>query len=233
MKLVNGIQLIQCELCFNVALNDTLTNEEHELLSWLLSRNSDMTYGTSDNLSMTSSLPRNKVKENMAVVVIEVGPRMNFSTAWSSNVISICKSIGINKITRIERSRRYYIEFQNDINNQNNNNLNLIKNDEKFTSLLYDRMTEEIYKEPLKSFKINNDIILKTTVKRIPILKEGRKALVEINEEMGLAFDDWDLNYYTDLFLKDFKRDPTNVELFDIAQSNSEHCRYSNAIHYN
>jgi hypothetical protein len=37
---------------------------------------------------------------------------------------------------------------------------------------------------------------------------------------MGLAFDDWDLNYYTKLF-KDMGRDPTNVELFDIAQSNS------------
>ena len=44
-------------------------------------------------------------------------------------------------------------------------------------------------------------------------------------QEMGLAFDDWDLNYYTSLFRDDMKRDPTNVELFDIAQSNSEHSR--------
>lgn len=42
---------------------------------------------------------------------------------------------------------------------------------------------------------------------------------------MGLAFDDWDLDYYTRLF-KDMGRDPTNVELFDIAQSNSEHSRH-------
>jgi hypothetical protein len=34
---------------------------------------------------------------------------------------------------------------------------------------------------------------------------------------MGLAFDEWDLDYYTKLF-KDMGRDPTNVELFDIAQ---------------
>ncbi len=44
-------------------------------------------------------------------------------------------------------------------------------------------------------------------------------------QEMGLAFDAWDLDYYTSLFVSDFKRDPTNVELFDIAQSNSEHSR--------
>lgn len=45
-------------------------------------------------------------------------------------------------------------------------------------------------------------------------------------QEMGLAFDDWDLNYYCALFKDDLKRDPTNVELFDIAQSNSEHSRH-------
>lgn len=43
---------------------------------------------------------------------------------------------------------------------------------------------------------------------------------------MGLAFDDWDLAYYTSLFKDDLRRDPTNVELFDIAQSNSEHSRH-------
>lgn len=43
---------------------------------------------------------------------------------------------------------------------------------------------------------------------------------------MGLAFDDWDLDYYTNLFRDDMGRDPTNVELFDIAQSNSEHSRH-------
>lgn len=45
-------------------------------------------------------------------------------------------------------------------------------------------------------------------------------------QEMGLAFDDWDLQYYTGLFKDDLRRDPTNVELFDIAQSNSEHSRH-------
>jgi phosphoribosylformylglycinamidine (FGAM) synthase-like enzyme len=43
---------------------------------------------------------------------------------------------------------------------------------------------------------------------------------------MGLAFDEWDLDYYTNMFREELKRDPTNVELFDIAQSNSEHSRH-------
>lgn len=45
-------------------------------------------------------------------------------------------------------------------------------------------------------------------------------------QELGLAFDEWDLKYYTALFQDDLKRDPTNVELFDMAQSNSEHSRH-------
>ena len=50
--------------------------------------------------------------------------------------------------------------------------------------------------------------------------------LLLLLQEMGLAFDEWDLDYYTKLFKDDMKRDPTNVELFDIAQSNSEHSRH-------
>ena len=58
------------------------------------------------------------------------------------------------------------------------------------------------------------------------MLEEGRAALERINREMGLAFDDWDLDYYTDLFTNRVGRNPTNVECFDIAQSNSEHSRH-------
>ena len=36
----------------------------------------------------------------------------------------------------------------------------------------------------------------------------------------GLAFDDWDLDYYTQMFRDQMKRNPTSVECFDLAQSN-------------
>lgn len=42
----------------------------------------------------------------------------------------------------------------------------------------------------------------------------------------GLAFDAWDIDFYLDLFVNKLKRDPTSVELFDLAQSNSEHSRH-------
>jgi hypothetical protein len=37
-------------------------------------------------------------------------------------------------------------------------------------------------------------------VQTVPIMKEGRAALEKINAEMGLGFDDFDLDYYTTLF---------------------------------
>lgn len=48
----------------------------------------------------------------------------------------------------------------------------------------------------------------------------------QIDDELGLGFDEWDLRYYTDLFRDVVKRDPTDVECFDMAQSNSEHSRH-------
>ena len=60
----------------------------------------------------------------------------------------------------------------------------------------------------------------------VPILEQGRKALEEVNRQLGLAFDEWDIEYYYDLFNNKLKRNPTSVELFDCAQSNSEHSRH-------
>jgi phosphoribosylformylglycinamidine synthase len=84
-------------------------------------------------------------------------------------------------------------------------------------------MTECRYPEPLTTFETG---VAPEPVREIPVLEEGRAALEKINREMGLAFDDWDLDYYTRLFAEKMGRNPTNVECFDIAQSNSEHSRH-------
>jgi phosphoribosylformylglycinamidine synthase len=49
---------------------------------------------------------------------------------------------------------------------------------------------------------------------------------VTINSSMGLGFDDQDLDFYTKIFQEQLGRDPTNVEIYDLAQSNSEHSRH-------
>ena len=63
--------------------------------------------------------------------------------------------------------------------------------------LLHDRMTEEEYVTPLTSFEAGVET---KEIQWVPIMEEGRGALEKINNEMGLGFDEWDLNYYTELF---------------------------------
>ena len=60
--------------------------------------------------------------------VVEVGPRLNFATAWSSNMVSICRAIGLDCISRVECSRRYLVPEGD--------------NPEEFIAAHHDRMTE-------------------------------------------------------------------------------------------
>jgi phosphoribosylformylglycinamidine synthase len=84
-------------------------------------------------------------------------------------------------------------------------------------------MTEQRYETPVTSFELQVDQRPWVTV---DVMGEGRTALKKISDKMGLSFDDWDLDYYTNLFRNVLKRNPTSVECFDLAQSNSEHSRH-------
>ena len=64
-------------------------------------------------------------------------------------------------------------------------------------AFVHDRMTEQVYSEPLTTFATG--MLPKPTIK-VPVMRDGRKALEKINDELGLAFDDWDLDYYTKVY---------------------------------
>lgn len=54
----------------------------------------------------------------------------------------------------------------------------------------------------------------------------GRENLNQANVDLALGFDESDFEFYFDFFLNKVSRNPTDVELFDLAQSNSEHSRH-------
>ena len=200
------IRGIETEFCFNVAAAAPLTQDEMRLLRWLLAETFEP-----EQFSDKSSLapgPR--------PLILEVGPRMNFTTAWSTNAVSVCHACGLTKITRIERSRRYRLLL--DDPSAMSSELQA-----GFLSLVHDRMTECPYPAPLTTFEIG---MKPEPMRIVPLLEQGKAALETINQEMGLGLDAWDLDYYTDLFTKGIKRNPTNVECFDLSQSNSEHSRH-------
>ncbi len=202
------IRDIFTEHCFYIEAMEPLLPEELEVLRWLLSETFEPA-----NFSIHSFLTNHGSRVTDSGI-IEVGPRMNFTTAWSSNAVSICRACGLSKITRIERSRRYKVEARSFLNEEQM---------KKFSDELFDRMTECMYPEQLKTFDSGTK---PEPVYRVPLIEQGKTALGKINIEMGLGLDDWDIDYYYNLFVKDIGRNPTNVECFDLSQSNSEHSRH-------
>ncbi|PON57185.1 Phosphoribosylformylglycinamidine synthase [Parasponia andersonii] len=207
-KISNQIVGLKTEQCFNIGLQSDLSLEKFSVLRWLLQE----TYEP-ENLGAESFLEK-KRQEGLSMVIIEVGPRLSFMTAWSSNALSICRACGLTEVTRLERSRRYLLYSKGPLKD------NQIID---FSAMVHDRMTECVYTQKLTSFETS---VVPEEVRYVPVMESGRKALEEINQEMGLAFDEQDLQYYTRLFREEIRRNPTTVELFDIAQSNSEHSRH-------
>ena len=44
-----------------------------------------------------------------ACFAVQVGPRLSFQSAWSTNAVSICRSCGLDAILRLEVSRRFLL----------------------------------------------------------------------------------------------------------------------------
>ncbi|CAL8309072.1 unnamed protein product [Lota lota] len=192
------------EMCYNVELTgcESLSAKDREVLLWLF-QSPMQTEPLSEKPFLTEDTGRR---------LVEIGPRLNFSTAWSTNAVSICQSAGLGAVTRVEPSRRLLIKSLDDLNGEV----------EQLIEGLYDGMTECIYQRPISSFSVDTK---PQAVFEVDILGQGRAALQKANDDLGLAFDSWDLDFYTAMFQR-VKRNPTSVECFDLAQSNSEHSRH-------
>jgi phosphoribosylformylglycinamidine synthase len=185
------------EYCFNVQTSSPLTGEELNLLRWLLAETFEPgNFGEKPFLVNSGR-------------VAEVGPRLSFDTAYSTNAVAVCHACGLVKITRIERSRRYLIPQGTER--------------DAFIAANHDRMTEIPYPEPLKAFSAG---VVPGQTETIPLLEKGVDILRRYNRDNGLGMDDWDVRFYAGLFINELKRNPTDAELFMLGNNNSEHSRH-------
>ncbi len=130
--------------------------------------------------------------------VAEVGPRLNVATPFNTNALSILKSCGLEeKVTRLEVSRRF-----------------------KGAEAPFDRMTECLYPEPLKTFSTGQ---VPEEVYEVDLIGKGLAAFDEID---GLSMDARDKQAYYDYFVGRCQRNPTIVEIMDLNNANSEHSRH-------
>jgi phosphoribosylformylglycinamidine synthase len=183
------------EFCFNVESIEELTPEETEKLRYLLA----------DGFIKESVRARSYFP-GLEKDILELGPRLNFATAWSSNMVSICHATGLDKISRIERSRRYLVDD--------------VIDRKQFIGDRHDRMTECLYPEPLSTFETG---IAPESAYEVPLKEKGPVALEEIP---GISMDEWDRNFYYDYFVTKHDRNPTIVEIMDLNNANSEHSRH-------
>ena len=147
---------------------------------------------------------------------IEIGPLTNFNSPWCSNAVSILRKCGNKNIQSIEET--HFIASSPSSPTQTNVLPTPI-------SPQYDTMTECVYDQNTtrhSNYFKKDDFFL------------NRKNMNKYSNKYSYGFDKYDIKNYTEVFDK-YKRDPTNVELFDLAQSNSEHSRHwsFNSILYN
>eukprot|EP00931_Biecheleriopsis_adriatica_P028850 TRINITY_DN1719_c0_g1_i3.p1 TRINITY_DN1719_c0_g1~~TRINITY_DN1719_c0_g1_i3.p1 ORF type:complete len:1345 (-),score=294.63 TRINITY_DN1719_c0_g1_i3:59-4039(-) len=197
-----GFELLGSEVCFNIQTTAELDAGEKSKMEYLLKETFEP-----EKFGPSTFLP-----VNHGSAVVEVGPRQQFTSAWSTNAVSICNSIALSKVIRIEKSRRYCIRPQTPQASLSS-----------FSQLVHDRMTECVYPNGITTFEEHAEPEGWT---RVPVMAQGAKALEDLSKEKGLGYDEQDIAYYLRVFKEELKRDPTTVECFDLAQGNSEHSRH-------
>ena len=89
---------LKTEKCFYIETSAPLTPEELLILRWLLAETFEA--------ELTSEKSRIAKLRKEGSQIVEIGPRLNFETASSSNAVAICRACGLTKVTRLEVSRR-------------------------------------------------------------------------------------------------------------------------------
>ena len=191
---------VETESCFNVQMTRELTDVQTSRLEWLLAETFEK-----DNLHLEKSSFDLERAPSSDVWQVEFGPRMTFTSAFSSNAVSICKGCDL-PIDRLELSRRYRFALTTALISEA---IKVLK------AMLHDRMTEEEYLAPLTTF---DNGATAEPVRTVPIMEQGRKALETINEEKGLGFDDFDLDYYTQIFKVSPRRQKITIPFLELGQ---------------
>ncbi len=152
-----------------------------------------------------------------------IAPRPGTISPWSSKATDIAHICGLTTVQRIERVIAYTVVFDNAALPKPLSNLTAAQ----LTTLraaLHDRMTQVVFNQVedcAALFHHDNPKPLTS----VPVLAEGRAALVTANTALGLALADDEIDYLVAAFQK-LGRDPNDIELMMFAQANSEHCRH-------
>jgi phosphoribosylformylglycinamidine synthase len=143
-----------------------------------------------------------------------VVPRLGTISPWSSKATDIAHLCALPTVRRIERGIAWRVAGR-------------VDDVKALQQRLHDRMTESVLSQAqqAEAARLLFSRAEPAPLATVPVLAEGRAALVRANKSLGLALADDEIDYLVQGF-HDLARDPTDVELMMFAQANSEHCRH-------
>ena len=146
--------------------------------------------------------------------ILWVVPRLGTISPWSSRATDIAHHCGLGAVRRLERGMAYTLMGES-----------LGEQAASYgASRLHDPMTETVLYAPEEA----EGLFLKTQpapLAVVDLLGQGRSALEQANQQLGLALSQDEIDYLVENFVA-LRRNPTDVELMMFAQANSEHCRH-------
>jgi len=161
-----------------------------------------------DLLPDCSSASSLSLVEGQYLVVI---PRPGTISPWQTKATDIAHVCGLKDLNRLERG--WYLGFDVKLNQSQIQQLG---------DLIHDRMTEVVLSD---INQVDFSQASMRPLRTINIIEDGKQALIQTNQEQGLALSEDEIDYLYDSFIQ-LKRNPTDVELMMFAQANSEHCRH-------
>jgi len=194
------VRAISTEFVHVVETTAALTSAERDVLEKIL------TYGPS------------RAAESVAGLTLVVAPRPGTLSPWSSKATDIAHICGLTKIARIER----VIAFTFDLGTESGSQPSTLN--AQLAARIHDRMTQVVFPD-LASCAALFRHESPRPLTSVPVLAQGRAALVAANKSLGLALAEDEIDYLVAAFTK-LGRDPHDVELMMFAQANSEHCRH-------
>lgn len=143
-----------------------------------------------------------------------VAPRVGTISPWSSKATEIIRRCGLEAVSRVERGVVYALQLDEALSAAQR---------EAVKALLHDRMTQTVLSRG------QEDVLFRhhepEPLQYVPLMQEGRWALVKANAGLGLALSEDELDYLEESY-RAMSRNPSDIELMMFAQANSEHCRH-------
>lgn len=142
-------------------------------------------------------------------------PRLGTQSAWGSKALDILQNVGLTSIQHIERATVYRLVLNSALTPEMT---------QLILPLIHDRMTESV----ITHWEQANSLFVDQTpapLTEIAIMTEGKEALIQANQHMGLALSPDEIHYLYTCY-HEMQRNPTDAELMMFAQANSEHCRH-------